>query len=75
VANFLSTNPQFINIELRGCNINSKGFENICKALSPETRTLLAEWNSVGNGVAALCDILLNPNCQIQLIDLKNNRI
>ncbi|KAM3131932.1 hypothetical protein pb186bvf_015945 [Paramecium bursaria] len=75
VADFITKNPQFINIELRGCNINPRGFERICRALPLETRQLLAEWNAIGSGVSVLCDILMNPSCQIQLVDLKNNRI
>lgn len=63
LADFLSQNPQYVNIEIRGCNINARGFEKICRSLSLETRTLLAEWNAIGAGVAALCDVLLNPAC------------
>ncbi|CAD8199440.1 unnamed protein product [Paramecium octaurelia] len=75
VAQFLAQNTQFINIELRGCNINGRGFERICRSISPDARTLIAEWNAIGGGVGALCDLLMNPSYQLQLVDLKNNRI
>ncbi|CAD8118990.1 unnamed protein product [Paramecium sonneborni] len=66
---------QFINIELRGSNINGKGFERICRSIIPDAKTLIAQWNAIGGVVSALCDLLMNPLYQLQLVDLKNNRI
>ena len=81
LSEFLMTHTHFTSIELRGNNLTSTSFSEICKALKSclNLNTLKAEWNLIGEGggtagIEALSELAsLLPS--LQVIDLRNNKI
>ena len=79
LGDFLQSNPQISQLELKGNNITSKGLIYILDSLKQnfKLKTLNLEWNSLGldpSGLEALSNFL-SQNTSLNHLDLRNNRI
>jgi Ran GTPase-activating protein (RanGAP) involved in mRNA processing and transport len=69
----------FKSLDLRGCNVRSRGAKLLANALQFNSRLqqLGLEWNNIGvgeGGVKSLCQAL-EGNKALQILDLRNNAI
>jgi len=76
LSRHLRDNPGTTTIELRGNNLTPEGIRRLVPAFKgPCTvKNLSLEWNVLGNGTAAVAD-LLALNSSVTSLDLRNNRI
>ena len=79
LGDFLQSNPQISQLELKGNNITSKGLIYILESLKQnfKLKSLNLEWNSIGldsAGLEALSNYL-SQNTSLNHLDLRNNRI
>jgi len=76
VARYLRDNPGTQVLELRGNNITAEGVVRLEAAFQSgcAVKRLSLEWNAIGNGTAAVYDLLVG-NTSVTSLDLRNNRI
>ena len=76
VARYLRDNPGTQALELRGNNITGDGVIRLAPAFHSgcTIKRLSLEWNTIGNGTAAVYDLLID-NTSVTSLDLRNNRI
>lgn len=76
LSRHLRDNPGTTTLELRGNNLTPDGIRRLVPAFKgPCTiKNLSLEWNVLGNGTAAVAD-LLSLNSSVTSLDLRNNRI
>lgn len=80
LAEFLSTHPQFVSVELRGNNLTPQSFALVCQGLKNciNLTNLKLDWNLIGDnstlGLEALAE-LTKVLPSLQSIDIRNNQL